>query len=360
MKRLPSLKGRGKKTRKCQPIEGLLMGNIMEIAENKPRGIFSVVAMGLMFGPILVMLWIGRGKLALLYLLLNIALIVLTYEAEVFGILPTQSASEPLLTSFAVLSNAVFNIIGTVHALNIRTASTTRPWFRWIPALSAALFVILPVLFLARTFLFQPFNIPSKSSEPNLMVGDYLFVSKTAYGYSRFSFPFHLASFAGRTGASLPQRGDMAVFKLPTDTEIDYIKRVVGLPGDRVRMIDGVLNINGVPVKLEPVTLPPEYYEVHYGEAAMTFFRETLPDGHSYVIANMMDNGSADNTTEYVVPAGNYFMLGDNRDNSEDSRFLDHVGYVPAENFIGPVVLLYWNSQGFSLNNRPQETYPSK
>jgi len=119
-------------------------------------------------------------------------------------------------------------------------------------------------------------------------------------------------------------------------------------------MIQGVLNINGAPVKLQPITLAPKFYE----ETGIQFFRETLSSGRSYVIANMVDDGAADNTIEYIVPAGHYFALGDNRDNSEDSRFLDAVGYIPEENFVGPVVLHFWNSRGFGFANRPEEIYP--
>ncbi len=202
-----------------------------------------------------------------------------------------------------------------------------------MPAIVFALIVAL----LVRTFLFLPFDIPSESNIPSLVVGDYVFVSKTAYG-----------------DGSPPQRGDMAVFKLPTDRDIDYVKRVVGLPGDRIQMINGVLNINGVPVKLEEIQLSPEFYR----DRNFRFFRETLPNGRSYVIADETADGSADNTDVYAVPAGHYFTLGDNRDNSQDSRYLNAVGYVPESNFVGPVVFRFWNSNGFSLSNRPEETYP--
>ena len=229
----------------------------------------------------------------------------------------------------------------------------TGPWkiFLWVVGFSA---IGLPALILIRTLLYQPFNIPAASSEPNYMVGDYIFVSKSAYGYSKYSFsPFNFFSFDGRTGSNLPAAGDVVVFKYPSDTSVDYIKRVVGLPGDRIQMIAGVLNINGVPVKLEPVELAPEYYDMD----GVKFFRETLPSGRSYVVSDLGDT-SGDNTEEYVVPPKHYFMMGDSRDNSQDSRFLDKVGYVPEENIVGRVSILAFNKNGISTSNRPEEIYP--
>ncbi|MEO6609580.1 MAG: signal peptidase I [Aestuariivirga sp.] len=212
----------------------------------------------------------------------------------------------------------------------------------------------LPSLLLVRTLLYQPFNIPSASNEPNYMVGDYIFVSKFAYGYSRYSFsPFNVFSFEGRTGHSLPAAGDVVVFKYPGDIRVDYIKRVVGLPGDHIQMIKGVLNINGVPVELADVTLPPEYYDMPNTK----FFRETLPSGRSYVISDL-GRTALDDTQEYIVPPKHYFMLGDSRDNSQDSRFLDKVGYVPEENIVGRVSILVFNKSGISISNRPDEIYP--
>jgi signal peptidase I len=229
----------------------------------------------------------------------------------------------------------------------------TSPWkiFLWVVGFSA---IGLPALILIRTLFYQPFNIPAASSEPNYMVGDFIFVSKFAYGYSKYSFsPFNFFSFEGRTGNSLPAAGDVVVFKYPADTSVDYIKRVVGLPGDRIKMIAGVLNINGVAVKLEPVELAPEYYNMD----GLKFFRETLPSGRSYVVSDLGDNWQ-DNTEEYVVPPKHYFMMGDSRDNSQDSRFLDKVGYVPEENIIGLVSILAFNSRGISTFNRPEESSP--
>jgi len=207
--------------------------------------------------------------------------------------------------------------------------------------------VVVQALLLAlivRTFLFQPFNIPSGSMKDTLLIGDYLFVSKYSYGYSRFSFPFGLAPFSGRFFASEPERGDVAVFKLPTDTSTDYIKRVIGLPGDTIQVIKGIVHINGEPVKRERID---DYIEQSPSGAVRRVprFRETLPNGVSYDTLDITPNGMLDNTREYKVPEGHFFMMGDNRDNSVDSRVLNKVGYVPFENFIGRAEILFFSIQ---------------
>ena len=200
----------------------------------------------------------------------------------------------------------------------------------------------LVLAFFVRVFLFQPFNIPSGSMIPTLLVGDYLFVSKYAYGYSRYSFPFGLHLFDGRIWAAMPQRGDIVVFKLPRDETTDYIKRVIGLPGDKIQMIEGILYINGTAV---PRVRDGEYVtEDSFGAATrVARYRETLPNGVSYDTLDMEPNGFADNTPIYNVPPGHLFMMGDNRDNSQDSRVLSAVGYVPVENLVGRAEVIFFS-----------------
>ena len=193
-----------------------------------------------------------------------------------------------------------------------------------------------------RVFAYEPFNIPSGSMIPTLLIGDYLFVSKFSYGYSRYSLPWGLPLFSGRIFASQPDRGDVVVFKLPTDNSTDYIKRLVGLPGDTIQVKGGILNINGKPVTRKlvgPAILPDDDgYPVQATE-----YIETLPNGRKHRIWERSDHDMLDNTPVYHVPAGHYFAMGDNRDSSQDSRVLSAVGYVPFENLVGRAEFLFFS-----------------
>lgn len=204
----------------------------------------------------------------------------------------------------------------------------------------------LAIALVIRVLLFQPFTIPSASMEPNLLVGDYIIVSKYSYGYSKHSIPFSPPLFEGRIFERKPQRGDVIVFKLPSDGKKDYIKRLVGLPGDRVQMRDGALYINGEPVKREVVATGVDESPFGY-ERFVKQVRETFPAGKSFITADSAES-DMDNTPEFEVPAGHYFFMGDNRDNSLDSRVgkdAGGVGFVPAENLQGKaqVILLSWD-----------------
>ncbi len=201
------------------------------------------------------------------------------------------------------------------------------------------------IALVVRTVAYEPFNIPSGSMVPTLLVGDYLFVSKFSYGYSRYSLPFGLPLFSGRIFSHSPDRGDVVVFKLPTDNSTDYIKRVIGLPGDHIQMKNGILNINGQPVPRRRIG-DYLYQEGNGAVIPLAQYIETLPNGVQHRIIEMSDNGPLDNTQEYVVPPGDYFMMGDNRDNSQDSRVLSAVGYVPAENLIGKAQFIFFSTDG--------------
>lgn len=193
------------------------------------------------------------------------------------------------------------------------------------------------IVFVVRSFMFEPFTIPSGSMLPTIRVGDYLFVSKWSYGYSRYSLPFSPPLFEGRLWESVPQRGDIVVFRLPSDTAIDYIKRVVGLPGDRIQVRRGVLHINGEAVWRKEI----EGYPLS-SQGKVRQFLEAFPgrsDTHT-ILELYGDQGFRDRTKEYRVPQGHLFVMGDNRDGSQDSRF-DQVGFVPLENVIGKAQLVF-------------------
>ncbi len=201
--------------------------------------------------------------------------------------------------------------------------------------------VIAGVLALGfRSLLFEPFNIPSGSMIPTLLVGDYLFVSKYSYGYSRYSFPLGLAPFDGRIFATHPELGDVAVFRQPNNESVAFIKRIVGLPGDRIQIVNGILRINNVDVHRDRkgfATASDGFNIIRF-----TVYQETLPNGKSYLIQERSDDDLLDNTNVFLVPEGHYFMMGDNRDNSRDSRTMS-VGMVPAENLIGRAERLFFS-----------------
>lgn len=229
----------------------------------------------------------------------------------------------------------------------------------WAETVRTVVYAVL-IAMVVRTFAVEPFNIPSGSMIPTLLVGDYLFVSKYSYGYSKHSFPFSMGMYSGRIFGSAPERGDVAVFKYPGDqgqgaNRTDYIKRLVGLPGDRMQVIQGVLHINGKPVERLRVG---DYVQGGSGAYRRgTLYSEVLPGGRRHELIEVSDNGISDNTPEFLVPAGHYFAMGDNRDDSADSRtqlqirdasgnlrLRDQIGwYVPAENLVGRAEFIFFS-----------------
>jgi signal peptidase I len=229
----------------------------------------------------------------------------------------------------------------------------------------------LLLLFLAalalRTFILAPFSIPSGSMLPRLMIGDYLFIAKWPYGYSRYAFPWGLLGFQGRVFGGLPDRGDVVVFHYPGGGNQDYVKRVIGLPGDRIEVRQGVVVLNGRPLPRERVAdvaiavspnspchgvSPGAVRSLQAGSEAVCAiprFRETLPDGTSYDVLDQVMNGPGDNFGAIVVPEGQLFVMGDNRDDSLDSRFptsVGGVGLLPVDNLLGRVLVAFWSTDG--------------
>tara|TARA_Y100001970_G_C14227177_1_gene856407 strand:- start:1561 stop:2289 length:729 start_codon:yes stop_codon:yes gene_type:complete len=206
---------------------------------------------------------------------------------------------------------------------------------------------ILFAIFIAliiRSFIAEPFNIPSGSMKPNLLVGDFIFVSKWSYGYSRHSLPFSIPLIPKKIFNKMPQRGDVAVFKTPQDNRTDYIKRIIGLPGDKIKIINGEIKINEnfiLRKKIEDfVDINQEGYTKRIRKYKEYFFDK------EFEVLDITDNGIVDNTQLYIVPEGHFFVMGDNRDNSQDSRFLNFVGYIPIENLVGKAQFIF-----FSLEN---------
>lgn len=216
----------------------------------------------------------------------------------------------------------------------------------WLESIKTVVYAVLIAVGI-RTVAFEPFNIPSGSMIPTLQVGDYLFVSKYAYGYSRHSIPFSPNLFEGRILGALPKRGDVAVFKYPRDNSTDYIKRIVGLPGDRIQMRGGRLFLNGQEVPRE--SLGPYTVEGDGPRMTVRRYRETLPRNggtRQHEILEATDDGPYDNTQEFLVPPGHVFAMGDNRDNSLDSREMNAVGFVPLENLVGRAEMIFFSVDG--------------
>ncbi len=207
-----------------------------------------------------------------------------------------------------------------------------------------AILVAAVIALLVRSFLFEPFNIPSGSLLPTLQIGDYLFVEKYAYGYSEYSFPFGIINFKGRIWGSAPKRGEIVVFRQPKEVGIDYIKRVIGLPGDTIQMKDGRLYINGKIV--ERRFIDEEYIHDDGTSSMYKRYIETLPNGVNHYTYEISDHSYYDNTQLYKVPKGYYFMMGDNRDRSQDSRDMNDVGFVPAQNLIGKAEFVFFSTEG--------------
>ena len=207
--------------------------------------------------------------------------------------------------------------------------------------LKTILYALIIAIFI-RSFIFQPFYIPSSSMEPTLLVGDRIFVSKYTYGYSKHSLPFSPPILEGRILSSVPNQGDLVVFKTPSDNRTDYIKRLIGVPGDQIQFISGDIYINDQKIKRKKIE---SINTVMCGNLTLNVnaYEETLPNGVKYLAVYNKD-GTLQNTKKYIVPYNSYFLLGDNRDCSKDSRYLDSVGYVNIVNLVGKAKIIFFSN----------------
>ena len=253
-------------------------------------------------------------------------------------------AEPKLLSSLFDLANGVCGLWGLVVTLMMLARVERFGFWRTIATYTVGTLALAAgVALMVRTFLFHPFSLPSASMAPTLLPGDRVFAAKYPYGYTRYSLPFSPPLFSGRIFGVSPARGDVIVFRLPKDVSTDYVKRVVGLPGDRIQMKEGELFINGTAARRKRVESFEEHDVCGGGPSKVKRWRETLPEGASYETLDCVDRGFYDDTNVFTVPAGHLFVLGDNRDNSTDSRVLSAVGYIPLENVIGRVGMIFFS-----------------
>jgi len=316
------------------------------------RNPYLTFLLAFIFGAPSILLWHGRFRTALAFflgfnvaVLLPIALFRVGIDTSLMSLpVPTSNSASGAVVFFLVTLGALF-LAFRVYRLEARPV-----WYaNWkVAFLGFGLLSMLLALGF-RTFVLQPFSIPASSMEPSLRKGDIILVSKFAYGYSRHSFPFSAAPIEKRVFIAEPNRGDIAVFK--NRDGVDYVKRIVGLPGESVSVRGGVVHIDGEPARMEAMEYPEGARYCENRLASCTTYLETLPGSLPHVVIDIAKGTAADDTREFLVPAGHYFMMGDDRDNSNDSRF--GLGFIPYENLIGRVWTVIYNTESIAYDGRP-------
>lgn len=298
------------------------------------RGFLSTLAISAVTNGVGGLIWIGRPKLALALF----ATLFLSLFFVISGWIKLPSFLSPL--NFAGL----VTVAAIATPLLFRSRASPEGWHsKWYWALALPFLTMPTIAYAIRSLAYQAFDIPAGSMIPTLLPGDHLVADKSIYGYSRFSFGLGLVNFEGRTSGAMPVRGDVVIFD---HSGINYIKRIIGLPRETVKMVDGIPVIGGIPLKQVVIGI----YRLNYESIQATQVRETLPEGRSYIVLDSVPDSLADNTAEFRVPDGHYFMLGDHRDNSNDSRF--DLGFVSLESIVGRADRIMSNSNGQEFENR--------
>ena len=313
------------------------------MTSDTPRKLFPALIVTFFGSAVGGLLYIGRPRIAFSLL----GLITFAFIAPLlFGVIPVW------LPYARLLYWAASFLVGAIFVLLLRNRSDARNWHaHWLWAIVIGAISTMSIVLMIRSLLLEPFTDMSKSMSPTLVPGDYISVSKWPYGYSSSSFPFLPLKFEGRIFAKSPERGDIVVYR-DTRSSHDLLKRIVGLPGDEIQMMEGMLVINGITVTRtkyghsdKPGSVLPDQSDAEY--------TEVLPNGVSYTVLSLDPDSRVDNTALFKVPEKHYFVLGDNRDRSVDSRTPLH-GFVPFDNLIGRAERIFWNSEGKSFQKRKE------
>lgn len=314
----------------------------------KERRPWAAAIITILFGPFVACLYMGRGRLALLYL---VAFEVVFYASV--ASLFIAGEPQPRLDLYFDIFLWSAKFLASVHVYWVARSINPEDrlaWFsRWYWLVAFSIIIPFALALTIRTFLFEAFSISSHSMAPALQKNDQLLSTKFAYGYSKHTFGLASIANTERLFGSIPEHGDIVTFKLPSNPSFTFVKRVIGLPGDTVQVRNGQLFLNDAPTIIEQVETTTGVPKIGSGTDSWPTFKETLPNGISYLIIGQRFEWQGDNTEEYLVPDGHVFVLGDNRDNSNDSRF-DKVGFIPIENLTGRVDWLYWIARESRLN----------